>query len=123
MIHRVLHRTEYTYGAAVSTSHHELHLLPRPVPGQIVREEELEISPVPAVRSDHVDWFGNRLTHLAIHERHRRLAVVSKFEIEVAPEPPSADQTSWERARDVVRAGQDAETRAALEFALPSLVP
>jgi transglutaminase-like putative cysteine protease len=120
MIYRVRHLTEYLYSESVTTSHHELHLLPRIVPGQVVREEDLEISPTPAVRRDREDWFANRSTHLAIHERHTRLAVLSNFEIEIAPEPPSDDDTPWERVRDTVRAAGDPETRAALEFALPS---
>ena len=41
MIYRVRHVTEYLLRDAVSTSHHELHLLPRVEPGQTVHAESL----------------------------------------------------------------------------------
>ena len=120
MSYRVRHLTEYMYSDAVSTSHHELHLLPRETPGQIVRDEALTVTPEPALRRDRVDWFGNPSTHLAIHARHTRLAVTSTFIVDIAREPPPDDDGSWEAARDWVRAGADAEARADLEMALPS---
>jgi transglutaminase-like putative cysteine protease len=120
MSYRVRHVTEYMYSDAVSTSHHELHLRPREAPGQTVRDELLSVIPEPAVRRDRVDWFGNVSTHLAIHSRHTRLAVTSTFIVDIAREPPPADDGSWEAARDGLRAGADADTRAALEMALPS---
>jgi len=120
MKYRVRHVTEYMYSEAVTTSHHELHLRPRETPGQTVDDESLTISPDPALRRDRVDWFGNPATHLAIHSRHTRLAVTSTFVVDIAREPPPDDDGSWEAARDWVRAGADAEARAALEISLPS---
>jgi transglutaminase-like putative cysteine protease len=120
MIYAVRHVTEYIYGETVSTSHHDLHLLPRRVPGQTVRSEMLSASPPAAVRRDRVDWFGNRVTHLAIHERHTRLAVTSALNIEVRRAPPPADEGAWELSRDAVRAAADPEARAAIELVMPS---
>jgi len=120
MSYRVRHLTEYMYSDAVSTSHHELHLLPREAPGQIVRDATLSITPEPALRRDRTDWFGNPATHLAIHARHTRLAVTSTFVVDIAREPHPDDTGSWEAARDWARGGADAEARAALEMALPS---
>ena len=120
MIYRVRHVTEYLYRDSVSTSHHELHLLPRAVPGQTIRAESLFSIPAPAVRRDRFDWFGNRATHLAIHERHTRLAVTSELEIEVAPEATPDDDAPWEEARDAVSDTAAAEARVAIEYVLPS---
>jgi len=120
MSYRVRHVTEYMYGEAVSTSHHELHLLPRVTPGQVTRDEILTVTPEPAVRRERIDWFGNPATHLAIHSRHTRLAVTSTFVVDIARDPPPEDDGAWEAARDWVRAGADAEARAAIEMALPS---
>ena len=69
MSYRVRHSTEYMYSGAVSTSHHELHLLPRETPGQIVRDAALAVTPEPSLRRERIDWFGNPSTHFAIHER------------------------------------------------------
>jgi transglutaminase-like putative cysteine protease len=120
MSYRVRHVTEYMYTDSVSTSHHELHLLPRDVPGQLVRDQTLAITPDPALRRDRIDWFGNPSTHLAIHARHTRLAVTSTFVVDLLRGPPPVDDGPWEAARDWVRAGVDAEARASVEMALPS---
>jgi transglutaminase-like putative cysteine protease len=120
MSYRVRHLTEYMYSDAVSTSHHELHLLPRETPGQIIRDAALAVTPEPSLRRDRVDWFGNPATHLAIHARHTRLAVISTFIVDISRGSPPDDTGSWEAARDWVRAGADAEARAELEMALPS---
>jgi transglutaminase-like putative cysteine protease len=120
MSYRVRHLTEYMYSDGVSTSHHELHLLPREIPGQTVSDEKLEVTPEPSLRRDRIDWFGNPSTHLAIHARHTRLAVVSSFVVDIARDPAPEDDGSWETARDWLRAGAGAEARAATEMALPS---
>ena len=120
MSYRVRHLTEYMYSDAVSTSHHELHLLPREISGQFVRDESLTVTPEPALRRDRADWFGNPSTHLAIHTRHTRLAVTSTFVVDIAREPHPDDGGTWESARDWVHAGADADARAAIEMALPS---
>jgi transglutaminase-like putative cysteine protease len=122
MIYRVRHLTEYVYSEAVTTSHHELHLLARAAPGQTIYAERLEVTPEPAVRRDRTDWFGNRCTHLAIHERHTRLAVTSLLTLEVKAPPPatSDDERPWESARDWARAAESPDARAAIDFVLPS---
>ncbi len=124
MIYRVKHVTAYTYAAPVSTSHHELHVLLRGSPQQRIRSESLLVDPAPAVRRDRFDWFGNRATHLAIHERHAHLTVTSETEIELVPPPPpvggAAPDAPWEATRDWVRAAADPEARAAAEWVLPS---
>jgi transglutaminase-like putative cysteine protease len=121
VIYRVKHITAYTYAVPVSTSHHDLHVLLRGSAGQRILSERLYVTPAPAVRRDRYDWFGNRATHLAIHERHTELTVTSEAELEVvAPVPPDGDGGPWEATRDWVRAGGQAEARAALEMTLPS---
>ncbi len=121
MIYRVKHVTAYGYAVPVSTSHHDLHVLLRGSAGQRILSERLSVSPTPAVRRDRFDWFGNRATHLAIHERHTELTVTSEAELEVSPPPPPiGDGGPWEETRDWVRAGRDAEARAAVEMVLPS---
>lgn len=122
MIYRVRHVTEYVYSEPVTTSHHELHLFPRPTPNQAVHAERLEVTPMPALRRERLDWFGNRVTHLAIHERHMRLAATSLLTLEVtAPAPVEpADDRPWEIARDEVRAATSPEARSAMELVIPS---
>lgn len=105
MIHRVLHRTEYAYGAPVSTSHHELHLLPRATPRQRVLSEDLEIAPEPAARRDRLDMFGNRSTYVEMWAPHRSLSVTSRMDVEVGEAAPLDVSASppWESVRDQAR--------------------
>jgi transglutaminase-like putative cysteine protease len=109
VIYSISHLTEYLYGAPVSSSHHLLHLLPRALDRQVNRWEELSIEPAPARQRDRVDYFGNRATHLEILEPHRRLAVLSRSEIELLPSPrprmpvDPGGSPPWELVRDQIR--------------------
>jgi transglutaminase-like putative cysteine protease len=120
VLYAVRHVTDYLYADSVPTSHHDVHLLPRAVDGQTVRSESLTTIPVATLRRDRRDWFGNRVTHLAIHERHKRLTVTSQLTIEVSRPPVPRDDGPWDGVRDWVRAGADPEAREALELVLPS---
>jgi transglutaminase-like putative cysteine protease len=121
MIHHVVHVTEYLYSERVSTSHHDLHLLPRSTPTQRCLREELEIAPTPATRRERADDFGNRCTYVEIHEPHNNLRVTSRAEVEVEPPAPlPATSARWEAVRDAVHVGADAEARAARAYAFSS---
>lgn len=122
MIYRVSHLTEYLYGDTVSSSHHQLHLLPRISAHQVNRWEELSVDPTPARRQDRVDYFGNRATHLEIQDPHRRLAVLSRSEIEALAVPPPQPAVSppWEFVRDQARQARAADQIDIYEFAFAS---
>lgn len=105
--YRCRHTTRYDYGEEVPVSHHVVHLTPRSHPRQRCRRATLTVAPVPAVRADHTDYFGNPVTYVAVQEPHRQFVVTAETEVEVQP-PPAFDpaQTSpWERLRDAVRSG------------------
>ncbi|PWC34425.1 transglutaminase [Azospirillum sp. TSO35-2] len=106
MRYRVRHATEYDYGEDVPISHHLLHLTARPHPRQRIRRSQLTIDPVPAVRSQRIDYFGNTVTYVAVQEPHRGFSVVAESEVEVFDAPPLApdDSRPWEQVRDSLRA-------------------
>jgi transglutaminase-like putative cysteine protease len=121
VIHHVVHVTEYLYSERVSTSHHDLHLLPRATPTQACLREELEITPAPATRRERVDDFGNRCTYVEIHEPHNNLRVTSRADVEVAPPAPMPETSApWDTVGDAVRAGATADARAARAYAFAS---
>jgi transglutaminase-like putative cysteine protease len=122
VIYRVSHLTEYRYAEPVSSSHHELHLLPRAVGHQVTRSESLSIDPIPARQNNRVDYFGNRATHLEILEPHRKLAVLSRSEIEILPAelPLPAMSQPWESVRDQIQQSRVADDFQAREFVFPS---
>ena len=107
MIYRVSHLTEYRYGEPVSSSQHQLHLLPRASWNQEPQWEELSVDPAPSRRQDRTDYFGNRSTNVEIQEPHRRLAVLARSEIELRPAPPPPSSSpAWEAVRDRVRSSR-----------------
>jgi transglutaminase-like putative cysteine protease len=121
VIHKVVHITEYLYSERVSTSHHLLHLLPRATPDQTCLSEELDVEPVPALRRENEDDFGNRSTYVEILEPHNHLRITSRAVVEVAPRGPlPATSPGWESVRDAVRAGATPETRAARAYVYTS---
>lgn len=104
--YRVRHVTSYDYGEEVPISHHLLHLTARAHPRQRVRRGSLTIDPVPAVRSDRADYFGNTVTYVAVQEPHRTFTITADSEVEVflLPQPDPAGSPPWEQVRDSLRA-------------------
>ncbi|MCG5242110.1 transglutaminase family protein [Azospirillum doebereinerae] len=105
MRYRVRHETAYDYGEDVPVSHHLLHLTARAHPRQRVRRCLLTVDPVPAVRGDRVDYFGNTVTYVAVQEPHRTFSVIAESEVEVSDLPPLDPATTpgWEHVRDSLR--------------------
>ena len=104
--YRARHCTRYDYGEDVPVSHHLVHLAARNHPLQRSRRSLLIVSPMPAVRADFTDYFGNPVAYVAVQEPHRWLEVTSEIEIDVRPPPPfHAEATpAWDRLRHLARA-------------------
>ncbi len=106
-VYDVVHTTAYSYSEEVPVCHNEVHLAPRHTPTQEVLFQSLAIDPLPVTSSEHIDWFGNRVTLFTIEEVHLRLVVTATSRIAVAT---PADWTRlpaipWETVRD--RAASD----------------
>lgn len=123
--YRVTHRTEYEYESDVSASYSQLHLLPRDLPGQRCRAAQVIVTPAPEDYRERVDYFGNRVAFVAIHQPHRELTVTATSVIEVDDRPQGLTlfgQRPWEEARDAVRAGRVPNPVDAAQFVLDSPV-
>jgi len=93
---RVVHRTEYEYGAVMADGFTVARLLPRSTPTQDVRLARIDVEPQPDEWLETLDSFGNRIVHLAVHHPHRSLRVVSTLEVSVrAAEVPTED-VDWQ---------------------------
>jgi transglutaminase-like putative cysteine protease len=100
---RVEHRTNYFYGDAVTTSHHEARLTPRESESQRTCSHEIEIIPAPEARRRRFDYFGNRVVHFSLSEPHRSLEVLARSVVEVTPQrPPEMQGPGWESVRDLL---------------------
>jgi transglutaminase-like putative cysteine protease len=123
--YRVTHRTEYEYESEVSASYSQVHLLPRDLPGQRCRAAEVMVTPTPEDYRERLDYFGNRVAFLAIHEAHRALSVTATSVVEVDERPDGLSlfgHRPWEDARDAVRAGDVPDPLDAAQFVLDSPV-
>ena len=117
MIYRLHHATTYDYAEPVVLGTHYMHLVPRPRRGQIIREAQLDISPLPDSRRNEVDHFGNFTTTVSVAVPHRQFVVAVSATVDVGqPGPPAPGETpAWE---DIVAlAATDTE---ASEFCLAS---
>jgi transglutaminase-like putative cysteine protease len=79
----VRHQTLYRYSAPVRLAEHVLRFNPRPQAGRLLTRA-LSIDPTPIEREDALDPFGNLVTRVAFDGPSARLAIDSRFELEVA---------------------------------------
>jgi len=119
MIYRVSHKSTYAYSGPVDLSYHLLHLAPRVLPYQRVREMRISSQPAPATTSERTDYFGNKVTYLSLAQPHAKFTVELDATVDVQfPPPPAAETTPpWETVRDQLRAPSDPELVTASEFA------
>jgi transglutaminase-like putative cysteine protease len=111
MNYAITHRTFYEYAAPVTVSHHVARLQPCSSRFQTCERFSLKIFPEPALRKDHSDYFGNRLSFFTIQEIHSRLEITTHSRVAVRREkdPPTEDTTflakgmTWEEAAGLFR--------------------
>jgi len=123
----VQHLTQYSYEEPVSVCHHLAHLLPRESPRHFWAHAEVDIAPVPAIRAERRDYFGNRMIFFSIQEPHHNLDVNATSQVEVLA-PPAASQAlfstlPWEqvRTRSATSSGPaDYESLEAFQFTFAS---
>jgi transglutaminase-like putative cysteine protease len=118
----VSHRTAFRYSQAVSVSHQVMHLAPRTSLRQRVSRAAITVDPVPVVRDERVDYFGNTVTYVTIQEPHDELTVTSQFLVEVQPSPGLGFDLSerWEEVADVLEKPREPNAVAASQFAFAS---
>jgi transglutaminase-like putative cysteine protease len=120
ILYRVSHVTTYLYTEPVSLCHNVARLIARYTPWQTVNTSELEISPLPAVRSQRIDYFGNQTTDFTIQEPHRELKLSASHLISVQGRTPQPDSTAWEVIRDQLESNRSADWIAATHFRFES---
>jgi transglutaminase-like putative cysteine protease len=121
--YEVTHRTEYKYKSDVSDSYSQLHLLPRTIAGQRCHAAEVVIDPAPEDYRERFDYFGNRVSYVAIHRPHRALTVTATSVVEVEDRPSGLSlfgNRPWEQARDAARTGEVLDPLDAVQYALDS---
>jgi transglutaminase-like putative cysteine protease len=114
MIYKIVHRTTYKYKYPVSFGNHVACLNPRSLQHHQSAQSELHIRPLPATRTQRVDYFGNLLCFFTVQEPHKELVVEARSEVTLegnaSPWPQQA--LAWEEA---ARALPDDSSPAGLE--------
>jgi len=114
VIYEVSHRTVYRYSSPVVQSQHVVHMSPRQVDRQRVKGHTLVIEPVPTLKTERLDYFGNRTVMFDIEQDHKELVVHARSTIKVTA-PPAIDiavTTPWDELAARVcdpRGGTDLE--------------
>jgi transglutaminase-like putative cysteine protease len=95
----VRHETRFIYDAPVTHGLSEARVLPRVTPTQGVLSTAVVVEPRPDDRSEYVDFFGNRVVHLAVARPHSVLTVTATADVDVFPAVagPAADEP-WDAA-------------------------
>jgi len=121
MLYRITHSTRYVYPSQVTQCFNEVHLTPRALPHQQVREHSLQVNPFPAFLHNRQDYFGNDVATFAVFEKHDRFAAIASSVVEVAPQSGELlSSPAWEEVRDLLALPLDANSIAASEFIFDS---
>ncbi len=117
----VCHETHYRYSAPVALAAHVLRLTPR-ADGAVLRMHLLTIDPVPSMRQDLTDRYGNPITRLEFEGLSSHLRIESRFDLETratpAPASPALPPLPWPSGTSGAMAdylspeGQDETVRA-----------
>jgi transglutaminase-like putative cysteine protease len=122
MIYDIRQTTECTYASPVTHAHHVLRLSPINRPGQRVQVSSLQIEPEPVQWRDGRDFFGNRLTWIALEDAHDTLTVKVSARISVEPfvKPAPGNAPAWEAVQEEVFASTEIGPLAPAHFLFPN---
>jgi transglutaminase-like putative cysteine protease len=100
--YRVVHRTEYQYGATMTDGYSVACVLARATPSQNVVSSVVATSPQADEYDERTDVFGNRIVQFGLHQPHDSLVVEAVSEVITwAQGLPRAD-AAWERVAATV---------------------
>ena len=118
--YRVIHRTEYLYGATMLDGYSVACVLARPTPSQTVSSTSVVTFPLPDEYDEREDVFGNRVVQFGLHQPHDGLVVQAITEARIwAQELPRTD-VAWERVSASVAAARGPIALDVAPFVAPS---
>jgi transglutaminase-like putative cysteine protease len=95
--YRILHRTEYVYGATMLDGYSVACVLARPTPAQTVSSSTVTTYPAPDEYDERDDVFGNRIVQFGLHQPHDGLVVEAVTEARVWEQELPRSDVAWER--------------------------
>lgn len=123
VLYRVIHETSYVYESRVAVAQQLLHLTPRELVGQRLLAHSIFIDPQPSEKTEHLDYFGNPVSHLVLAAPHDALTVRAESDVELDPRGGAAalpGSPDWETVRARLQAPGDQADLEAAEFVFDS---
>jgi transglutaminase-like putative cysteine protease len=120
MIYDIRQTTACTYASPVTNAFHVLRQTPVNRPGQRVQVSSLQIEPAPVSRREGQDFFGNRLTWIALEDAHDTLTVKVSARIAIDAFALPASAPAWEAVQEQVFASADIGPSAPAHFLFAS---
>ena len=99
MIYDVRQTTIYHYASPVAYAHHVLRLTPIDRERQRVHAAALDITPTPIERREGQDFFGNRITWIALDQPHDTLTCGSRRASRSSGDAAEPATPAWEEVR------------------------
>ena len=106
--YRVVHRTDYDYGATMVDGYSVAYLLARPTPSQRVLSSTITTTPSADEFDEWPDVFGNRTVQLGLHQPHESFTIEAVSDVVVYSQERPRSNSPWERV-----VGQVLATRGA----------
>lgn len=122
MLYLAKHLTRYKYEEPVAQSLSETCLMPRVTAGQRVLRSKLDVHPEPAVFTERLDYFGNRVASFSVFRSHDQFSITATSLVEVQAPPPAWGTASlpWEQVHSKMKAPIGEEEIRASEFIFDS---
>jgi len=118
--YRVVHRTEYRYGAMMTDGYSVACVLARPTPSQRITSSVVTTDPDADEYDERVDIFGNRVVQFGLHRPHDGLTVEAVTEAVVWEQELPRVDVSWERVAATVGGLRGPMALDVSPFAAPS---
>jgi transglutaminase-like putative cysteine protease len=117
--YRVVHETRYRYNSTVTLSQQYLHMTPRSFCYQQTESHLIWLDPVVSESKEGLDYFGNRIRHVALTLPHDSLLVHAESTVLLHPRPGLAriaGTLPWESVRDMMGKEKSAATLEACRY-------
>lgn len=118
--YRVVHRTEYLYGATMVDGYSVACVLARPTPAQTVSSSVVTTFPEADEYDERRDVFGNRIVQFGLHRPHDGLTIEAVTDVRIWEQELPRTGMSWERVRAIVDGLRGPMALDVAPFAAPS---
>jgi transglutaminase-like putative cysteine protease len=118
--YRVVHRTEYVYGATMLDGYSVACVLARPTPSQLVLSSVVTTTPESDEHDEREDAFGNRVVQFGLHRPHDGLIVEAVTEARVWAQGLPRFDVPWERVAASVTGLRGSAALDVTPFVAPS---